>query len=205
MRINFIEGYLTLFYILDDIYFDRINFNIENISFVDKDILGAFLGGMSPESFVNSISADPGELHSWVEIWNNSQVENHNIELINVLWVRYIKRYSDETNTDLIKLIRIIKLIKAEQINPYLDLVHSRWAIVKDYRLMNQERYLFNVEVNHINNTYELDNDHEHCVFCWTKFDNNNIKGNYVDKKKNNYICSDCFKDFTFLFYWKVI
>lgn len=42
-------------------------------------------------------------------------------------------------------------------------------SIVSDWRLMNQEAYLKNKRLYHINYNKKEEHDHDHCAFCMQK------------------------------------
>jgi len=78
----------------------------------------------------------------------------------------------------------------------------------KDWRLMGQEKYLKNVELEYAH--YEpqhKNNDHDHCEFCMSKFMDREgfLNEGYCTKDKYRWICPKCFNDFKEMFNWKVI
>jgi hypothetical protein len=78
-----------------------------------------------------------------------------------------------------------------------------------DWRLTNQKRYL-NESVLYWKRykPSNLDNDHDHCEFCFAKFMEGNIqdtlRDGYTTSDGYHWICSSCFEDFKNLFKWKV-
>lgn len=74
-----------------------------------------------------------------------------------------------------------------------------------DWRIRNQINYLFGVEL--IKTKYYSNSetwDHDHCEFCWEKFDSEEIVG-YSTKDGYYWICNDCFNDFSNMFEWRVV
>lgn len=73
-----------------------------------------------------------------------------------------------------------------------------------DWRLTNQINYLKGARLQYIK--YNSDNpnwDHEHCEFCWEKFENGKSYG-YCTDDKYYWICEKCFEDFKDIFQWEV-
>ena len=53
-----------------------------------------------------------------------------------------------------------------------------------------------------------IDNDHDHCEFCFTKFMQGNIQNTlqegYTTSDGYYWICSSCYDDFKDIFKWKL-
>lgn len=80
MNLSIKEGYLTMFYFIEEIYEDN-----------SDDDIGAILGDLSPFTFMNCMSADPAAWSDWNNIINEYKVNdvekkylNEN-ELLNVI------------------------------------------------------------------------------------------------------------------------
>ena len=74
-----------------------------------------------------------------------------------------------------------------------------------DWRIRNQMEYLYQVELVKTNyHKKSKEWEHEHCEFCWVKFDDEGIIG-YSARNGYYWICEDCFNDFNNMFDWKVI
>lgn len=74
-----------------------------------------------------------------------------------------------------------------------------------DWRIRNQIDYLYETEL--VKTKYYLQSmhwDHEHCEFCWVKFDSDDIVG-YSTRDGYYWICEECFKDFCDIFKWEVV
>lgn len=52
-----------------------------------------------------------------------------------------------------------------------------------------------------------VQNDHDHCVFCWDKFAEYDgcLHEGYSTRDRYYWICQSCFRDFQARFCWKVI
>lgn len=73
-----------------------------------------------------------------------------------------------------------------------------------DWRLMNQEIYLKDKNLFHINYNQKENHDHDHCVFCMEKFiSEKQIR--YCTEDYYYWICENCFEDFKTMFNWKII
>lgn len=72
----------------------------------------------------------------------------------------------------------------------------------KDWRLRNQIDYLFGVKLTLINYKPKNENwEHDHCEFCWEKFEDENQKG-YATKDQYHWVCTECYTDFKEMFNW---
>lgn len=73
-----------------------------------------------------------------------------------------------------------------------------------DWRLANQERYLFGKTL--VKAQFEPIGlrDHAHCAFCWAKFGANSdwLQFGYCTTDRNWWICEQCFSDFCEKFQW---
>lgn len=73
-----------------------------------------------------------------------------------------------------------------------------------DWRLANQERYLFGKTL--VKAKFEPIGlrDHAHCAFCWEKFGANSdwLQFGYCTTDQNWWICEQCFSDFCEKFQW---
>ncbi len=76
-------------------------------------------------------------------------------------------------------------------------------SIVSDWRLMNQEAYLKNKRLYHINYNKKEEHDHDHCAFCMQKFYSENQRA-YCTTDYYYWICEACFEDFKEIFHWKI-
>lgn len=79
-----------------------------------------------------------------------------------------------------------------------------RMVDANNWRLMNQELYLKDREVFHINYNQKENHDHDHCAFCAEKFMSEKEIG-YCTQDYYYWICENCFEDFKDMFNWKVI
>ena len=73
----------------------------------------------------------------------------------------------------------------------------------EDWRLVGQD-YLQDKELYHLNYRKDDFDDHEHCSFCWEKFDSDEQIG-YCTRDYYHWICTNCYEDFKELFKWKII
>jgi len=73
-----------------------------------------------------------------------------------------------------------------------------------DWRLTNQENYLKDKRLRYLKYRKEDFGDHEHCSFCWEKFDSNEQMA-YCTCDYRHWICSDCYEDFKGSFKWELI
>lgn len=72
-----------------------------------------------------------------------------------------------------------------------------------DWRLRNQIDYLYEVELFLLNYQSKRSNwEHDHCEFCWEKFEDANQKG-YTTRDNYYWICTQCYNDFREMFKWK--
>ena len=46
-------------------------------------------------------------------------------------------------------------------------------------------------------------NDHEHCIFCWQKINDQNNKA-YCIKERDLWVCKDCFQEYGDEYNWHV-
>ncbi len=81
-----------------------------------------------------------------------------------------------------------------------------------DWRLTNQENYLFGVTLFHRKYRQYGPNqnwDHDHCEFCWATFslhDNPEfLKEGYATEDEYRWICTRCYQDFRQRFRWSVV
>lgn len=67
---------------------------------------------------------------------------------------------------------------------------------MKDWRITNQEKYMFGKELKKATfNQRNIDYDHEHCVFCWVKiFPGENA---FCTLDNKNWVCEKCYQDFS--------
>jgi len=78
-----------------------------------------------------------------------------------------------------------------------------------DWRLTNQEKFLKgSILVRKRYVKPREDWDHDHCVFCWAKFMEDErsdaLNEGYVTSDGRHWICLTCFHDFHESFEWKV-
>lgn len=76
-----------------------------------------------------------------------------------------------------------------------------------DWRIMGQEGYLMDKELEH--RRYDISlcfEDFHQCDFCYAKFDNdpNHPKDAYFDPTTKAWVCEECFNDFQRYFRWTV-
>ncbi len=74
-----------------------------------------------------------------------------------------------------------------------------------DWRLTNQMNYLYTaqlIKLDYFTKCKEW--DHDHCEFCWVKF-NSDKKNGYCTIHNDHWICENCFGDFKDLFKWKTL
>ena len=76
----------------------------------------------------------------------------------------------------------------------------------KDWRLVNQSKYLFGKVLFKTIFKQDGECDHAHCAFCWGKFseDADDIHCGYCTTDKMWWICETCFHDFKDQFKWLV-
>ena len=76
----------------------------------------------------------------------------------------------------------------------------------KDWRLVNQERYLANKKLIKRKFVAIGQCDHAHCAFCWDKFgeDQDWLHTGYCTCDGYHWICEHCFQDFKNKFSWDV-
>jgi hypothetical protein len=77
-----------------------------------------------------------------------------------------------------------------------------------DWRLMGQERFLLKKQLLYTQWRQIQEHwDHDHCVFCTTKFSNydTDFHIGYCTKDKHHWICETCFEDFKEMFQWEVV
>ncbi|MBE7076491.1 MAG: hypothetical protein E7374_01200 [Clostridiales bacterium] len=74
-----------------------------------------------------------------------------------------------------------------------------------DWRLTNQHNYITNAKLLKTS-TLSIPRDHEHCIFCWEKFLQNEEAQRevYMTTDLKYLICTDCFNDFKSLFNWSI-
>ena len=75
-----------------------------------------------------------------------------------------------------------------------------------DWRLTNQVNYLFRSTLKKVDFKKKLDNDHEHCEFCWAKFGESKdmLSSGYCTIDEYHWICEKCFQDFREQFEWRL-
>jgi hypothetical protein len=80
--------------------------------------------------------------------------------------------------------------------------------MTKDWRLRNQQKFLQGVPL--VFQQYapaSVDNDHDHCEFCFAKFMNADLpdvlRSGYTTADQYRWICTTCFKDFVGIFHWQ--
>lgn len=81
--------------------------------------------------------------------------------------------------------------------------------VSNDWRLTNQENYL--KSENLVWRSYapsSVNNDHDHCEFCWVKFmastGQDSLTEGYSTMDGYRWICKECFNDFKDMFNWQV-
>lgn len=76
-----------------------------------------------------------------------------------------------------------------------------------DWRLTNQIDYMEGVKLKRSHFPEDTKSDHEHCEFCWEKFDINDdsLKDGYCTLDGYRWICNECFEDFKEMFKWDVV
>lgn len=74
----------------------------------------------------------------------------------------------------------------------------------KDWRLTNQMNYLYKATLKKAAFVPSETNDHEHCVFCFDKFGEEEefLKSGYCTLDEYHWICPTCFRDFQKQFAW---
>ena len=74
-----------------------------------------------------------------------------------------------------------------------------------DWRLTNQMNYLKQAKLIHKKyHSKSSSSDHDHCEFCWEKFENGKVEG-YCTLDNYHWICDKCFDDFKDMFEWKIV
>ncbi len=75
-----------------------------------------------------------------------------------------------------------------------------------DWRLLNQEEYLFGVTLTHEIWRAKGRNDHDHCAFCWAKFADFDgcLHEGWCTEDRYHWICDICYQDFRERFKWSV-
>ena len=76
-----------------------------------------------------------------------------------------------------------------------------------DWRRRGQERYLRGAKlVVRAYRPYSPGWEHDHCVFCWTKFScrGDDLKQGYSTEDGCHWICAQCFGDFREEFGWQL-
>ena len=90
---------------------------------------------------------------------------------------------------------------------PWLPVPDWKGTWRDDWRIMNQEIYLQNKQLQHRRFDRSLCVDeHEQCDFCWALFDkdkDNPLYAYYVPDEKV-WICEKCYNDFKDYFVWTV-
>ena len=78
---------------------------------------------------------------------------------------------------------------------------------MEDWRLTNQQDYLYGKKLKCYDILDFPNIDHEHCEFCWGKISKHeeSFRKAYADEKLFCWICQKCFDDFKELFKWEVI
>ena len=71
-----------------------------------------------------------------------------------------------------------------------------------DWRLTNQINYLQDAKLMKVQ--YKSKAEHDHCVFCWHKINNENDIG-FCTLDKYHWICEGCYNDFKEMFNWKLV
>ena len=73
---------------------------------------------------------------------------------------------------------------------------------MEDWRLTNQQEYLYKKKFKYCNILNIPNKDHEHCEFCWAKIGKYDdcIQNAYADENFYYWICQKCFDDFKELF-----
>ncbi len=77
----------------------------------------------------------------------------------------------------------------------------------KDWRLINQEKYLSGKKLVKKEFVTRGTRDHAHCAFCWDKFGQKEgwIHIGYCTCDEQHWICEQCFQDFKERFGWQVV
>jgi hypothetical protein len=78
-----------------------------------------------------------------------------------------------------------------------------------DWRLTNQEGFLQGATLHWAHwSRHRPDWDHDHCVFCWSKFMEEKqpdaLHAGYTTADSYYWICSRCFDDFKDRFAWRL-
>jgi len=78
--------------------------------------------------------------------------------------------------------------------------------IKDDWRLTNQEEYLYQAKLKKVTFQKSKHSDHEHCEFCMEKFGENEgtLRSGYCTLDNYRWICEKCFHDFKDLFEWQI-
>jgi hypothetical protein len=76
----------------------------------------------------------------------------------------------------------------------------------KDWRLVNQHKYLQGKQLKKADFQTTPNCDHKHCAFCWDKFGcaDGMLHSGFCTKDKYHWICETCFLDFKDEFEWVV-
>lgn len=74
---------------------------------------------------------------------------------------------------------------------------------MSDWRLTNQEKYLSGKRLLKKQFVPTERNDHEHCRFCWERFDKVNHPDAYCTEDEYYWICEQCYEDFKEQFQWQ--
>ncbi len=77
-----------------------------------------------------------------------------------------------------------------------------------DWRLLNQKEFLLNAKLKKTEYTKPSDKwDHDHCVFCWDKFSENeeDLQQGYCTLDKKYWVCEECYNDFKEMFNFTVV
>lgn len=74
----------------------------------------------------------------------------------------------------------------------------------KDWRLVDQQKYLWKVQLKRQRFKASAQLDHVHCAFCWEKISQNEgfVKEGYCTLDGRFWICDQCFQDFQETFMW---
>ena len=76
-----------------------------------------------------------------------------------------------------------------------------------DWRLTNQMNYLYCTTLKRVDFQASINNDHEHCEFCFGKFGEGEgwLKSGYCTLDGRHWICNKCFQDFQKQFKWCLV
>lgn len=65
-----------------------------------------------------------------------------------------------------------------------------------DWRITNQEDYLMNAVFVKTKFSEKEKREHEHCSFCWEKFNKTDLNEGFCSIDGKYWVCETCFYDF---------